>query len=229
MAEYAFLADGYTKSFRRRPVLKSAAVWARAGNITVLLGRNASGKTTLLKCAVGVYRGIGGTTRLGATVFDRPRLWRLAREGLFYWPDRDLLSRRRTLSWHLDLVSQVFGLEPTGDSQGSATPTAALSGGERRMAELALVRARRPRVLIADEPLAGLGPQAQVDVAQALRDLADEGSAIVLTGHDAHFLLELADDVVWMSGGSTVKLGDPQSARRHHQFRREYLGFDDTI
>lgn len=227
MAEYAFLADGYTKSFRRRPVLKSAAVWARSGSITVLLGRNASGKTTLLKCAMGVYRGIGGTTRLGDKVFDRPKLWQLAREGLFYWPDHDLLSRRRTLSWHLGLVDHVFGREVPDEPSTASGPTAGLSGGERTMAELAIVRARKPRVLIADEPLAGLAPQTQVDVAQAIRDLADGGAAIVLTGHDAHFLLDVADDVVWMSGGSTVKLGDPESARRHHQFRREYLGFDD--
>jgi ABC-type branched-subunit amino acid transport system ATPase component len=99
------------------------------------------------------------------------------------------------------------------------------SGGEMRRAEIAVALARRPRCLVADEPLHGVGPKDAEIVSKALRDLADAGCAVIVTGHEVATLLDLADDVTWLTtGGSTHGLGTPAEARAHHQFRREYLG-----
>ena len=99
-----------------------------------------------------------------------------------------------------------------------------LSGGERRRAELAIARARRPRCLLADEPFAGITPGDAEAVAAALVRLADSGCAVLATGHEVPQLMTIASSVVWMTAGTTHWLGPPGEAARHEQFRREYLG-----
>jgi ABC-type lipopolysaccharide export system ATPase subunit len=99
-----------------------------------------------------------------------------------------------------------------------------MSGGEERRAEMAVAWARKPSVLIADEPLAGLAPKDQEVVAGVIRSMARDGTGVILSGHDVRPLLELADEIVWMVAGTTHGLGSSDEARAHDQFRKEYLG-----
>jgi ABC-type branched-subunit amino acid transport system ATPase component len=78
-------------------------------------------------------------------------------------------------------------------------------------------------VLIADEPLRGLSPVNADFVAGRIRAQADGGCAVIMSGHEAQVLLDLADQVIWMTGGTTHALGSPAAARAHDQFRNEYL------
>ena len=99
-----------------------------------------------------------------------------------------------------------------------------MSGGERRRCELALALARGPRCLIADEPLNEIEPRDRPLVTESIRTLADGGAAVLVTGHQAEDLLELADEVIWIAAGTTHGLGSPAEARAHGRFRRDYLG-----
>jgi len=101
---------------------------------------------------------------------------------------------------------------------------ATLSRGERVRVSIGLALARRPSVLIADEPLVGLAPKDQESVGQLLRGLAAQDTAIVTSGHDTRALLSLSDIVIWSVAGTTHHLGSPADAIAHWQFRREYLG-----
>jgi ABC-type multidrug transport system ATPase subunit len=226
-----FTADSLGVSFRDRVILKAASVWARMGSITVLLGRNGCGKTTLIRAALGLGPRDFGFVRFAGRTWERPHLPALARLGLFYLPDRGLLSWRRSVNWHLKALEQSL-VEPIDlgragalgiESLGRRTARA-LSGGERRRVELALALLRRPDCLIADEPLAELSPADRRKVAIALRQLADGGCAVIATGHEIDDLLELGDVIVWMSAGTTHWLGTADEARSHSQFRLEYLG-----
>ena len=113
MTDPLFVADAFGKSFWGNPVLKSATLWARSGTVTVLLGRNGSGKTVLIKCALGFIRADRGVVHYGEETFLRPRLHRLARRGLFYLPDYDLLSRRLRIGAQLDLMAARYR-QPSG-------------------------------------------------------------------------------------------------------------------
>jgi len=226
-----FVADSFVKSFGSREVLKAATAWAVPGRVTVLFGRNGSGKTTLIRAALGLLRADCGIVRYDGETYLKPRLHHLARKGLMYLPDRGLLSRRRTLRWHFRMLELQMG----GGEWGGSVHLMGLdshldkkrdqmSGGEKRRADLSMVLARQPRCLIADEPLAGIAPADKEIVSRVIRGLADDGCAVLVTGHDVDSLMALADDVVWVVGGTTHWLGPPASARDHFQFRQEYLG-----
>ena len=226
-----FLADCYGKTFGSREVLKAATAWATPGTVTVLFGRNGSGKSTLIRASLGLLRTDFGLLKYDGTTYLKPRLHHLARRGLMYLPDRGLLSRRRTLRWHHRLLKLQMDREPApGALEAMAVESlldkeeSQMSGGEKRRAELSLILARKPRCLIADEPLAGIAPSDKEVVSAAIRKLAEAGCAVLVTGHDVDALMDLSDDVVWVVGGTTHWLGSPASAKEHFQFRQEYLG-----
>lgn len=226
-----FVAESLGVSFNGNTVLKSATVWGCTGRVVAVMGRNGSGKTTLFRAALGLVAREFGAVKFGSRTFLNPHLHQLSRLGLFYLPDSGLLSRRRTFGWHLSLLKEGFPDEAREHFPATLQVEALMektvwemSGGEERKAELALAWARRPSCLLADEPLAGLAPKDKDIVSGVIRTMADEGCAVVVTGHDVRPLMKLADEVIWMVAGTTHGIGSPDDARKHDQFRREYLG-----
>jgi ABC-type multidrug transport system ATPase subunit len=226
-----YSADSISKTFGSRRVLKAASIWANEGRITALFGRNGCGKSTLLKIGAGLMAADQGAVHIAGRVFLRPRLPELATSGLFYLPDRNLLARRLTLrqqiraaEWHFGAVRTAGILERLELSSLLGHKSTELSGGERRRAEIALAWIRSPRCLLADEPFSGIDPADRETIAEVFLELAREGCALVISGHEVPQLLDIADDVVWMTAGTTHGLGAPKAALSNDQFRSEYLG-----
>lgn len=227
--------DCVGKRFAGRSVLTSASLRATEGTVTFLVGRGGAGKSTLLRIATGFLVADSGYVRFDGVTYLRPRLHRLAPCGLFYLPDRDLLSDTFTVRQHLDVVRQRLGLSTGGVPEEQSAERlgvghlvdrapGSLSSGERRRAELALVLARNPRCLLADEPFRNLAPLDADAVGAALRLLAARGSAVVVTGHEVPSLFEVADRLTWCTSGTTYDLGTVAEARAHWHFCRDYLG-----
>lgn len=224
--------DGLGKSFGSKRVLAAAAFSARHGRITTLMGRNGSGKTTMLGIAVGRVKPDYGRVLYKGRFLPRPRLARLAADGLMYSAQASALTSLFSIREHLDAYAEVYG----GHGRvaevvrrldlGEILPRRPddVSGGERQRASLGLALLRSPDCLLMDEPFSGVAPPDRPRIAEGLRDLRDLGAAIVITGHDVEDLLDLSDEVIWVVGGTTHWLGTPAEAREHHQFRREYLG-----
>ena len=224
-----FAVEGVRRTIGGRTVLKSASVWASAGAVTVLFGRNGSGKSTLLRFGAGVAGADQGVVHFAGRAYTRPRLHRMAADGLFWLPDRGLLLPNRTIRRHLEVLEWSFG--PSAGDDGVLglaelldRKPGTLSGGERRRAEVALAIRRNPVCLLADEPLAGIAPTDQERLVAAFLALAARGCAVVITGHDVSALFAVADEVVWMTAGTTHGLRSVAQALEHEQFRREYLG-----
>lgn len=229
--EPILFVDSVARRFGTRRVLSAATLSVLPGRVTILFGRNGCGKTTLLRIVTGTVSADAGHVRFRGRIRQPPRLSEMAGEGLFYIPDRDLLSRGRWVADHFDMLMRRFGgdrvhraIELLRVGELLERPRDRLSGGEIRRAEVALALARSPACLIADEPFLGLAPADAELIAAAFRDLAAEGTAVLLTGHEVETLLGVADTVVWMTAGTTCELGPPAAARLHDQFRREYLG-----
>lgn len=232
VAGTALLAvESVGKRFGRREVLKSASLWATAGRISVVVGRNGQGKSTLLKIAAGWLLPDYGVVRVDQAHFQRPRLHELAHLGVFYLPERGLLSPALSIRRHLDAVrhhvptpslDEAVERLRVGDLLDQRSGS--MSGGEVRRAELAVAVGRSPRCLLADEVYRGITPRDVELVSRVLRDLASEGCAVVIAGQEIDELFDVADDVFWLTAGTTHVLGAPDDARDHHQFRREFLG-----
>ncbi|MFC1576004.1 ATP-binding cassette domain-containing protein [Gemmatimonadota bacterium] len=226
-----FLADSVGIAFGTTVVLKAGTAWAQPGRITVLLGRNGCGKSTLLRAALGLGPMDYGVVKFDGRIQSRPHLSVMAREGLYFLPDRGSMARGRTLRWHLKALhrqrGKVHGVghaEELGLGELLDQAPFEMSGGEERKAELALALSVEPRCLLADEPLYGISPMDQDTVASGIRRMAENGCAVLVTGHEVDPLLAMADQVIWMAAGTTHGLGTPQQAREHFQFGREYLG-----
>lgn len=226
------VADCVSKSFAGRRVLSSASLRAVPGQLRVLLGRSGEGKTTLLRIATGWLEPDSGIVQSEGEGLLRTTPALLARRGVYYLPDAGSLSTALTIAAQFAMLVErhpggmppLEALERLGVARFAASRLHQLSGGERRRAEVAAAFVRRPRVLLADEPLRGIAPIDQERILAAFRALAAEGSAVVVTGHDVDALLDGADHVTWCTSGTTYELGAPAAARAHDAFRVAYLG-----
>lgn len=223
--------DCVAKSFGNKRVLSSATLRAVRGEVRVLLGRNGAGKSTLLKIGAGQIAPDSGSVTFAGEPYLSARLSRLARRGLFYLPDHDLLSTAFTVRRQLEMIRRQFdGEDPmaAADRMGVSAHIdrrpPALSGGELRRAELAAVFVRRPNCLLADEPYRGVAPKDAEALTRAFVALAETGVAVVITGHEVPTLLDAAHHVTWCTSGTTYELGAPAIAKTNESFRREYLG-----
>jgi ABC-type multidrug transport system ATPase subunit len=224
-------ADSIGKAFAGRSILTAATLRAHAGEISFLVGRNGCGKSTLLNIATGALQADYGIVTFKGRAYLRQRWHVLARQGLYYLPDRDLLAPSRTVRQHLTAVTRHFGV---GNAEAAARVCDVvqfldrrcgdLSTGERRRVEVATAIAREPECLLADEPLRHIDPRDRMLVARAFQYMSSRGCAVVITGHDVEDLFDLADSVVWCTDGTTHELGTPAVAATNWRFAATYLG-----
>jgi energy-coupling factor transport system ATP-binding protein len=189
----------------RAPIVADIDLDMRAGSVTALVGPSGSGKSTILKLAAGILQPTQGRIDRVATGRDRPRLSALALE----YPERQLFGRTveedvATALWVRGAPAaerrqrarealEAVGLDP--DRFGARVPIA-LSEGEKRRVALASLVAEPPRLILLDEPTAGLDPEGRRAVARVIGALKGRGHAIVLASHDLDFVSGVADRVI---------------------------------
>ena len=231
MSREILVADCVGKRYGERWVLRSASLRAVRGELRALLGRNGAGKSTLFKISAGLLAPDTGHVRLHGVMQEPAKLPVMAREGMCYIPDYDLLSHAFTIRENLAFVQPK-------DDPGGLTRVAErlnlvhrldgrpsqLSSGERRRAELAFALLRKPACLLVDEPLRNLAPIDAEALLDVLREIARDGCAVVLTGHEVPTLLAGVDHITWCTSGTTYEMGPPFMARNDERFLRDYLG-----
>lgn len=209
--------------------LRGVTVSLRRGRTITVLGANGAGKTTLFMHLVGVHRPTAGTVSFQGRPlsYDHRALKALRREVgmVFQDPDAQLFSASvyQDISFgplNLGLpenevrqrVEQV--LATVGLAELAGRPTHALSHGEKKRVALAGVLAMEPKVLICDEPTAGLDPRGAVQMADLLRRLRDNGTTVIFSTHDVDLAWTLADWCLVLAGGRLVGEGPPAAVFR---------------
>jgi len=200
-------------------ILRGVDFSLRAGEVTVVLGRNGVGKTTLLKCLMGVVpRSQGSIRLLGQELAQQPSHQRV-RAGLGYVPQgREIFGRlsvRENLLMGLAsrpagtaLPTELFTLFPVLQ-QMLERRGGDLSGGQQQQLAIARALAPGPKVLLLDEPTEGIQPNVIKDIGRVIRHLADRGDmAIVLVEQFYDFAAELADQYLVMERGEIVMRGE---------------------
>lgn len=210
-----------------------------SGRALGLMGRTGSGKSTLLELLAGLLRPAAGEVLLdGADVcLDRAARSRLERERgmVFQLPERQFFeltverevtyalrqrgekggAAREAAAWALGLVGLDLGVI------GDRSPFA-LSGGQQRRVALASVLAARPRLLLLDEPTAGLDPDARCDCLTAIRACVADGAAVVMASHDADAVAHVCDEVALLDEGSLVLAGPTRDLLGNAALMREH-------
>jgi urea transport system ATP-binding protein len=199
-------------------ILRDVDLQAKAGQITVVLGRNGVGKTTLLKALMGLVPIRTGSIALGGQALEKATPYERARAGLGYVPQGREIFARLTVEENL-----LMGL--AGKPAGTPLPPEIfewfpvlhdmrkrrggdLSGGQQQQLAIGRALAAGPKVLVLDEPTEGIQPSIIKDIGRVIRKLADQGSmAIVLVEQYYDFARELADSYIVMERGSVLAQG----------------------
>ena len=187
------------------PIVRGASLAARPGEVVAVLGPNGSGKSTLVKAIVGLLPVAAGTVRLfGRDITGLPA-HQLVRQGLAFVPQTENVFARLSVREHLELAAAVLpGLRRRGriESQYALFPdlgrlralaAGRLSGGQRQMLAVARALVVEPRVLILDEPSAGLAPRLVAAVFDTLRTVRSLGMTVILVEQNARAAVALAD------------------------------------
>jgi lipopolysaccharide export system ATP-binding protein len=231
------VAEDLAKSYRGRRVVDGVSVRIEPGEIVGLLGPNGAGKTTSFYLVLGLVPPEGGRVTLdGEDITELPMYLR-ARRGVGYLPQEASIFRRMTVEQNLLAVLELHGLEAQarkarcealiedfGLGRVARTAGFALSGGERRRAEIARALAAEPRYMLLDEPFAGIDPIAVADLQQIVTRLKDRGLGVLITDHNVRETLQITDRAYIIGSGRILRHGTPADLASDPEVRRVYLG-----
>jgi ABC-type branched-subunit amino acid transport system ATPase component len=239
---------GARKSFGGVQALDGADFVARRGAVTGLIGPNGAGKSTMFNVATGVIAPDAGTVVFAGQDITGHTLEQAARAGMartFQTP-RGFASM--TVMENLTLVPSSAGETLLGGllfrrSQARAAeqkarevlarlglervrdePYTSLSGGELRLLEIGRHLMRDIKILMMDEPTAGVMPAMQAQIAQIVTDLADAGISVLIVEHNLRFVFDLASDVSVMVRGKVICRGTPAEVQNDGDVIGAYLG-----
>ena len=199
-------------------ILRGVSLEARLGKVTVLLGRNGVGKTTLLKSLMGLVPIRSGSIEFNGRPIEKATSYERARAGIGFVPQGREIFARLTVEDNLlmglayksgstPIPAELFELFPVL-KQMISRRGGDLSGGQQQQLAIARALAAKPRLLILDEPTEGIQPSIIKDIGRVIRMLADRGDmAIVLCEQYYDFAQELADDYLVMQRGEVIARG----------------------
>lgn len=233
----ALAARGLCKAYAGRRVVSDVCVHVDAGEVFGLLGPNGAGKSTAFRLLAGEESADAGEVRLAGALIDAWPLHRRARAGLAWLPQDDTLFRELTVLDNVRLAADAAGsaadpsacLARTGMAHLAGRRIDGLSGGERKRVAIARLLALSPRVLLLDEPFAGVDPVAVRALAQLVRALARDGLAVVLTDHAVRDALATCDRAALLDGGAIHVEGTPAQVAADPHARARYLGADFSL
>lgn len=223
--------EGLSKAFGGNRALDGVDLHIEPGRILGLIGPNGSGKTTALNLISGIERADTGrvlldradVTALGAIGRARAGIARAFQHPVF---PEDLTALEVVSAGASSRQIGYEALRLVGLAERWSAPVGQLGVGEARLLDLARALATEPRILMLDEPAAGLSDAEREGLARVLRELRDRGLAVVLVEHRMDFLMALSDRVLCLVAGRPVAEGDPETVRAHPVVRDAYLGAD---
>lgn len=232
-------ATHLSKSYNKRKVVNDVSLAVNSGEIVGLLGPNGAGKTTSFYMIAGLVHPDQGTVILDGKDVTRLPMHCRARLGLGYLPQEDSIFRNLSAVDNLlailetrgdlngkqrraeaDQLLQRFGIEKLRHSLAIT-----LSGGEKRRLAIARSLCSNPKVLMLDEPFAGVDPLAVEDIQRIVKELRDQdGLAILITDHSVRETLTIVDRAFLIHDGHVILQGTSQQIVNDPIARKNYLG-----
>ena len=231
-------ARGLRKRYKQREVVHDFGLDLGPGEVVGLLGPNGAGKTTCFYMIVGLVPADAGRIELDGRNITGLPMHERARLGLGYLPQEASVFRKLSVA---DNLRAVLELREDLDSEGRERELkglleelqvthvaeqlgASLSGGERRRVEIARALAAKPRMMLLDEPFAGVDPISVGEIQRIVKHLKDRGIGVLITDHNVRETLGICDRAYILNAGSVLAQGAPDALLANPDVRRVYLG-----
>jgi len=244
--------EGVTKAFEGVLALDEVSLEVAAHSITALVGPNGAGKTTLFNIVAGSYPPTRGTVRLEGRVLDGVPAHERVRLGIGRTFQNALLFDHMTVLENVMVGRHVHGragmvaaalrlprmraeeerlyldgmkyLNLVGLGQRAQTLAGSLPFGQQRLVAIARALATEPRLLLMDEPAAGLNALEKLDLADLIRRIQEMGITVLLIEHDVPLVMQLAERIIVLDHGRKLAEGTPEQIRRDRKVLAAYLG-----
>ncbi len=232
-------ADGLTKAYGSRVVVRNVSIEVSTGEVVGLLGPNGAGKTTTFYMVVGLTKPRSGSVLLGRDDITSLPMYLRARAGIGYLPQETSVFRKLTTEENVLAVLETLGysyreqktralelLQELGIAGLAQQRADTLSGGERRRLEICRALAASPLFILLDEPFAGIDPIAVADIQRIIAYLKKRGLGILITDHNVRETLRITDRAYIIREGEVFRAGTPRELATDAEVRRVYLGDD---
>ena len=235
-------AKNISKSFGSRIILRKIDMYLNTGEMLGLLGSNGAGKSTFMNIVLGLLKSDFGDIFLGKSKLTSLPIHERSKLGIAYLPQQTSIFRGLTVYENLLGIAQIVKKKLTDQkdivenlmSEFSIThlrdvQATALSGGERRRTEIARSLISNPKVLLLDEPFAGVDLLSIQDIKALLLKLQTRGCAVLVTDHNASQLLSVVDRAYVIANGNIVANGTPRQIVNTSEAKKLYFGEDFKI
>ena len=234
--------EGLAKEYAQRRVVDGVTIHVNPGEIVGLLGPNGAGKTTTFNIVVGILRPDEGEVLFeGEEITDLPMHER-ARAGIGYLTQEPSVFRKLTVKENILAILETCDigtaerqmrlkslLDELDLSSLSDSKAYQLSGGEKRRLEITRALVTNPKLLLLDEPFAGIDPIAVYEVQKIVRRLRERGLGILITDHNVRETLKMVDRAYLIHQGRVLLEGDAEKLVEDPQAREIYLGPEFNI
>ncbi len=226
------------KSYNGRTVVDEISFVLSQQEIVGLLGRNGAGKTTTFRMILGMIVPDSGAVAFDAQDVTHLPMYKRARLGMGYLSQERSDFRRLTVWQNLMAILETRAITKTERNQRAERLLAqygltrqrnqraeTLSGGERRKLEIARALVTDPKLILLDEPFAGVDPIAKEELSREVKRLKHEfGKSVLITDHDVAFTLRVCDRALIIVDGRVIKEGTPKQVINDPAVRAAYLG-----
>ncbi len=226
-----------SKSIKNKQIINEISFNISKGEIVGLLGPNGAGKTTIFYSILGLIKIDSGEVFLDGKNVTKIPPHKRTEVGISYLPqepsifrnlsvksnilgvgEKNFLRKKNLFNFYQNTIKE-FGLESIEDSMGYV-----LSGGQRRKVEIARCLAAKPKIILLDEPFAGIDPLAIEDIKSVLKSLSAKGISILITDHNLRETIDVCNYSIVIKNGSILDKGEKDYLINSSLIKKEYFG-----
>jgi len=226
-----------SKSIKDKQIVSSISFNVQSGDIFGLLGPNGAGKTSTFYIIAGLIKASDGKIFLDGEDISSTPMHQRSNRGIKYLPQEPSIfqnlsvyenlyglaelsfKNKKDINNFIDTAMEEFNLLNIADLKGRQ-----LSGGQRRKVEIARTLAAEPKIILLDEPFAGIDPIAIEDIKNVLEKLLKKNIGILITDHNVRETLEICSKAAIINNGEIIAYGDKQSLIKNDLVKKVYLG-----
>jgi lipopolysaccharide export system ATP-binding protein len=236
---YTLDIDKITKEYKKRKVVDNVTFHVNQGEVVGLLGPNGAGKTTSFYMTVGLIKPTSGTVFCNGQDVTKDPMYIRSKKGIGYLPQEESIFQKMTVEDNILAILEtmniskiqmkkrcnelikLFKIKHVRKQYGYT-----LSGGERRRTEIARALASNPKILLLDEPFAGVDPLAVKDIQSVIKDIQKLNIGILITDHNVRETLRIVSRAYIMAEGRILIKGTANELIKNSEAKRIYLGDD---